>query len=85
MKSLRQIYGQGGTRVLLDVTPMPPCDVSLSFYKDEFPRGSLDMPLSEMPLDVYSDSGRLHTIPRGAEMISARIADQILKLQQEGR
>jgi len=85
MKSLRQVYGQGGTRVLLDVTPMPSCDVSLSFYKDEFPRGSLDMPLSEMPLDVYSNSGRLHTIPRGAEMISARIADQILQLQQEGR
>jgi hypothetical protein len=85
MKSLRQVYGQGGTRVLLDVTPMPPCDVSWSFYKDAFPDGTLDMPLSEMPLSVYSNSGRLHTIPRGAEMISARIADQLIKLQQEDR
>lgn len=85
MKSLRQTYGQEGTRVLLDVTPMPPCDPSWDFYRSAFSSGALDMPLSTMPLEVYSNSGRLHTMPRGAEMISARLADQILTLEREAR
>jgi hypothetical protein len=85
MKSLRESYGQRGTRVLLDVTPMPPCDVSWAFYRDAFPSGVLDMPLTTMPLDNFSNSGRLHTLGLGAEAISNRLADQILELQQEAR
>lgn len=73
---LRKTYGVGGTRVLIDVTPMPPCDEGLAFYRGRL-RGLVDNTVDTLPVGNYNASGRLHTNELGAAVLSQRIADQI--------
>ncbi len=81
LASLRQRYGVDGTKVLIDVTPTPACDPSRPFYLQRLTPGLIDNTLGTLPLAMYTDSGRLHTTDAGAEEISERIADQILRAE----
>ncbi len=81
LASLRQHYATHGTRVLIDVTPMPPCDPGLAFYQQRITPASIDNAIATLPLSMYTDSGRLHTTDAGAQAISQRIADQILRAE----
>jgi hypothetical protein len=79
LASLRQKYGTDGTKVLIDVTPMPPCDPSLAFYRQRLTPAVIDNSVGTLQLGMYTDSGRLHTTDAGAAEISQRIAEQILR------
>jgi hypothetical protein len=73
---LRSTYGVGGTHVLIDVTPMPPCDDGLPFYRAHL-AGVTDNTVATLPIGDYSSSGRLHTTDQGTVDLSQQIADQI--------
>lgn len=77
LESLRHTYGVGGTRVLIDATPMPACDEGLPFYRSALP-GLIDNTLDPLPVGDYNISGRLHTNDRGTIDLSQRIADQLV-------
>jgi hypothetical protein len=76
LASLRSTYGLGGTHVLVDVTPMPPCDDGLPFYRTHL-AGLTDNTVDTLPIGDYNSSGRLHTNDLGTAALSERIADQI--------
>lgn len=73
---LRRTYGIGGTHVLIDVTPMPPCDELLPYYRARVP-GLTDNSVDTLPIGDYSNSGRLHTDDAGTVELSERIANQL--------
>ncbi len=82
LDSLRQRYGRAGTRVLIDVTPLPPCAPSLGFYQDALKPGMVDNRLTTQPLETFSSSGRQHMMESGVRMMSNAVADQILELEK---
>jgi len=86
LAALRRRYAVGGTRVLIDVTPMPACEGDRGFYDEHLRAGMIDNTLGTLPLEMYTNSGRLHTTDAGAEEISRRIAEQIAEqiVQAEG-
>ncbi len=80
---LRRKYGVDGTRVLIDVMPVPDCDPSYGFYKDRF-AGLADNTLEQYPRADYVDNGRLHLgRADGIERLSNSIAAQIDRLERE--
>jgi hypothetical protein len=74
---LRNSYGINGTHVLIDVTPMPPCDEGLPFYRAHL-SGLIDNTVDTLPIGDYNSSGRLHTNDLGTAAFSERIADQLV-------
>jgi hypothetical protein len=79
---LRAAYGVGGTRVLIDVMPEPPCDVTRTYYEARLTPGLIDNTLGTLPLAVYANSGRLHVNDAGSQMESERVAEQILAAEK---
>lgn len=76
LSQLRHTYGVHGTQVLVDVTPMPTCDVGLEFYRAHLP-GVVDNTVDTLPVGDFNSSGRLHMTDDGATELSKRVADQI--------
>lgn len=76
LSSLRRTYGVGGTHVLIDAMPMPPCDEGLPFYRTHL-AGLIDNAVDTLPIGDYNSSGRLHTNELGTAALSNRIADQL--------
>ncbi len=74
---LRERYSRPGTTVLIDVTPEPRCDPSFAFYALRLGPGLIDNTLQSLPLNNYTDTGRLHTGEAGAQILSERLAEQI--------
>ncbi len=85
LAQLRQEYAVHGTRVLIDVTPTAPCDPTRPAYNRWFTPGLIDNTLETMPVEMYTYTGRLHTTDAGAEEMSRRIADQILRAEGSAR
>lgn len=76
LSHIRSTYGVDGTRVLIDVMPMPPCDAGLPYYRAHL-ANLTDNAVDTLPIGDYSTSGRLHTTDQGTIDLSNRIADQI--------
>jgi hypothetical protein len=79
---LRQRYGVGGTKVLIDVTPEPDCDETRGFYDARFVPGLIDNKLGTLPIALYANTGRLHVNDEGAQRISEMLADQIARAEK---
>ena len=81
---LRTRYGVAGTRVLIDVTPAPECEPTLSFYTPRLApdQGIVDNRLHTYPVGWYVQSGRMHLGHQGITQLSTEIAAQI---QQAGK
>jgi hypothetical protein len=77
LASLREKYSANGTHVLIDVAPEPACAPDRSFYAPRLSNGVTDNTLTSLPLQDFSDSGRLHTTREGAVATSAAIAQQL--------
>lgn len=76
LSHLRSTYGVQGTRVMIDVMPMPPCDVGLEFYRAHL-AGVVDNTVDTLPVGDYNSSGRLHVTDAGAAELSSRVAGQV--------
>jgi hypothetical protein len=87
VENLRARYGVQGTRVLIDVTPVPACDPALPVYFEEFKPGSgiTDNQLHTYPIHWYTKSGRLHLGTEGVTRLSTEIAAQINQARQTGQ
>ena len=85
LAGIRQRYGVEGTTVLIDTTPTPECDTTFNLYRAWLKPGMVDESLGTLPIGMYTNSGRLHTTDAGAEVLSERLADQIVKLQKGDR
>ena len=87
VNGLRTRYGVDGTRVIVDVVPVPPCEPNLAIYQREFPPGNgvVDNELHIYPLNWYTQSGQWHLgAPEGWQHLSTEIADQIRSSQLPG-
>lgn len=85
LRSIRERYGVGGTKVLIDTTPTPDCDTTFNLYRVWLKPGMVDESLGTLPIGMYTNSGRLHTTDAGAAVLSGRLADQILQLEKGDR
>jgi len=79
---LRQRYQRRATRVLIDVTPLPACAPTLTYYRDLLPPGMLDNQMGSLPVEMFSDSGSGHMMRAGSEWMSNSVADQIIGKEQ---
>lgn len=78
LQNIRQKYGVGGTKVIIDVTPAPPCDPNLNFFQARLPGLVDDIPWPIYPVNVYIKGQRNHMNEVGSAMISNMMASQIL-------
>lgn len=83
LSHLRTTYGVGGTKVLIDVMPMPSCDEGLPFYRARLGPGVTDNAVETLPIQDYTGSGRLHTDAAGTEALSQRLAEQIADVMKQ--
>lgn len=85
LAGLRARYGVNGTRVLIDVSPVPPCDPGLPTYRLELPPSTtlIDNKLETYPVNWYTSSGRLHLGPEGEQHLSQEIAAQVLQAEEK--
>ncbi len=85
LHKLREQYGSGGTRVLIDVVPLPACDPTLQYYREQLKSGMIDNTVETLPIEVYTGTGRLHMDDEGAQVLSERVAEQIARAQNGER
>jgi hypothetical protein len=73
---LRSKYGRGGTSVLVDATPVPDCDPSLSFFR-QHSAGVIDNQIETLPTSAYTRDGRLHVNLKGSSLLTNILANQL--------
>lgn len=74
IEEMRRRYAVKGTRVIIDVTPLPSCAESFGYYAEQL-RGRTDNQLEPWPPQRFNGSG--HFMPLGATKFSELIARQI--------
>jgi hypothetical protein len=79
--SVRQRYGVDGTHVILNISPVPDCDVSYSLY-DNSAKGLHDNTFERLPISYFNE-GDVHFSPVGSSYISNEAAHQILNLEEK--
>ncbi len=87
LDGLRTKYGIDGTRVIVDMVPVPACDPALNTYRTRFAPGNgiIDNRLEIYPLNWYTQSGRLHLgAPEGWQHLSGEVANQLEQLERAG-
>ncbi len=85
LAKLRQTYGTGGTRVLIDVAPLPECDPTAAYYSKTLGPPLIDNTVAKLPVGLFQAAGRLHMGDEGAAVASERVAQQILQAEKGGR
>jgi hypothetical protein len=83
MDGLKTQYGVDGTTVLLDATPLPPCDPKLAYFREHL-AGLVDSGVQVFPLSAFTSEGRLHANATGSAMLSNMIAGQIADRMRAG-
>jgi hypothetical protein len=78
---LRRKYGVHGTRVIVNVAPIPACSLGQAAYERGL-RGVHDNPLERLPIHLFNN-GDVHLTPEGAEHLSTELGYQILTLERE--
>lgn len=74
-----QKYSTGGTRVILDISPVPDCDVLYNRYA-EINAGLHDNTFQCLPISFFNE-GDVHFSAAGSQYISRKAAEQILALE----
>jgi hypothetical protein len=77
IEGLRAKYGIPGTKVLIDVTPVPSCETTFPFYRDHL-KGIVDNELVQSATAEYVTDGRLHLGYDGVLKLSNAIGSQII-------
>ncbi len=76
--SFRQRYAVDGTRVILDISPVPDCDVLYDRYA-QLSQGLHDNSFERLPISFFNE-GDVHFSAAGSEYISRKAGEQILAL-----
>jgi hypothetical protein len=83
INSLRARYSRTGTRLLIDVSPMPDCDRQLAYYQRAV-AGLTDNQLESWPIAMFNEGDR-HFSPDGSARRSLQVANQILEFERGGK
>jgi hypothetical protein len=73
---LRSRYRLNGTTVLVDATPVPDCDPSLSFFQEHSSQ-VIDNRIETLPVSAYTSDGRLHVNSHGSSLLTNILANQL--------
>ncbi|ADW67555.1 hypothetical protein [Granulicella tundricola] len=76
ISGLRDKYSRDGTTVLIDSTPMPTCDPKFAYFQTNL-SALVDNGIQSMPLDSFTQDGRLHVNAAGSLLLSNMVANQI--------
>ena len=76
--NLRAKYAVGGTQVILDANPSPPCDATLPYIQAHLNPYIDNHPYPVLPVNVFVDHSRNHVNALGERLLSDMIADQVL-------
>lgn len=78
---MRRTYGVDGTTVIINMAPVPDCDVTKDVYRTKS-EGLHDNRFEVMPISEFNE-GDVHFTPEGGTHISVEAAHQILALEQK--
>jgi len=81
ISAFRERYSAGGTRVLIDVTPIADCSTDKAELLHST-QGLSDNQLEFLPIGLFNASD-VHLGPAGSPLVSAQAADQILALMHQ--
>jgi len=71
-------YNRDDMTVLVDSTPMPPCDPKLTYFRERL-SGLIDNEVKTLPIGSFTTDGRLHVNAAGSVLLSNTVANQILQ------
>jgi hypothetical protein len=71
-------YNRDGTTVLVDSTPMAPCDPKLSYFQQTL-SALVDNRFQTIPITAFTTDGRMHANATGSALLSNMVADQVLQ------
>lgn len=80
---MRSLYGGNGTTVLINIAPIPTCDVLQQTYRVKS-EGLHDNPFETLPISDFNE-GDVHFSPEGGRIVSTEAAQQILALEEGSR
>ena len=80
MEEVRSHFSVEGTRVLIDLSPLPECDPYLREYRRDL-AGMHDNPLEALPIGNFNDGDR-HMNAVGGAYISEQVGRQIAALEE---
>jgi hypothetical protein len=78
---MRKIYGIDGTTVVVNVAPVPTCDMLQQTYRERS-EGLHDNAFETLPISFFNE-GDVHFSPEGVRHISIEAGNQILALEQQ--
>lgn len=76
---MRKLYSVGGTKVLIDMTPVPTCDLLQNTYRKRA-AGLQDNKFETLPISYFGE-GDVHASLEGSRYISTEVGEQILALE----
>jgi hypothetical protein len=83
VEMLRRKYGVNGTRVIVNVAPIPECSVGAEAYERGL-RGVHDNAMEKLPVGMFNN-GDVHFTPEGAAHLSTELGHQILRMESAGQ
>jgi hypothetical protein len=81
VESIRRHLSVGGTKVFINISPVPDCDVSYAVYSD-LAQGLHDNVFEKLPIS-YFNQGDVHYSPQGSRYISIEAGDEILAVERQ--
>jgi len=78
---MRELYGVGGTTVLLNIAPVPDCDTLQQTYREKS-EGLHDNRFEALPISFFNE-GDVHFSSTGSRYISIEAGNQILALERQ--
>jgi len=83
VSKMRTLYSREGTKVLVNISPVPACDTLQQAYREKS-EGLHDNTFETMPISYFNE-GDVHFSPEGSRYLSIEAANQILALEQQRR
>lgn len=81
VEKMRKLYAVDGTQVLLDITPVPTCDLLQDTYRERS-AGLHDNKFETLPISYFGE-GDVHPSLQGSHFISTQVGEQILALERK--
>lgn len=83
VETMRKLYDVDGTRVIINIAPVPTCDTLQQAYRDRSER-LRDNAFETLPISYFNE-GDVHFTPEGGRYVSIEAANQILALEGRGQ
>jgi len=81
VEAMRRAYGVEGTKVLIDIAPVPVCDELQQVYRERL-AGLHDNAFETVPIGYFNE-GDVHFSAAGSRYVSMMAAEQILAMEKQ--